>query len=164
MTIKELRAAADAAREYHDELLAKIRLGVHVEQSVLGGANRAFTSAQAGLNAELDAEAIRPRGGASWRSPKGNIRRCAPPNSVAAAALSDALTPKKSPGQASQGRRGNVSNLRSFVYANFFLVYTKFRLPKNFFRHLRAGSQPLPDDLPAISRRRFRRRPARRVR
>ena len=38
-TIKELRADADRGREYHDELLAKIRLGVHVEESVLGDAN-----------------------------------------------------------------------------------------------------------------------------
>lgn len=74
MTIKELRAAADAAREYHDELLAKIRLGVHVEQSVLGGANRAFTSAQAGLNAELDAEAIRAEGRRIMALPEGEYQ------------------------------------------------------------------------------------------
>jgi hypothetical protein len=60
--ISKLRAAANEARDRHDHLLEQVRLGVHVEQQTLGDANRAFTSAQALLNAELDAEAIRAEG------------------------------------------------------------------------------------------------------
>ena len=73
-TIKELRADADRGREYHDELLAKICLGVHVEKSVLGDANRSFTAAQALLNAELDAEAIRAEGQRVMALPEGEYQ------------------------------------------------------------------------------------------
>ncbi len=73
--IEKLRAATDRAKERHDDLLAKVRLGVHVEQSELGDANRTFTSAQAALIAAQEAASLAARGEEVRRMPQDEYER-----------------------------------------------------------------------------------------